>query len=67
MFIFIPTDDIAYNQMVPVALKFFTRILYEFYSDIETFPLHFKVIQEILMSKYQMLLCSNTFFPAARY
>lgn len=53
--------------MVPVALKFFTKILYEFNSDIQTLSIAFQSNSGILMSKYQMVLCSSTFFPVARY
>lgn len=66
--IFIQTDDIAYNQMVTEALNFLLGFLMNFIQIMKKiFPLHFKVMQEILMSKNQMLMCNNTFFPVARH
>lgn len=67
--IFIQTDDIAYNQMVTEALNFLLGFLMNFIQIMKKiFPLHFKVMQEIWMSKYQMLnMCNNTFFPVARH
>lgn len=67
--IFIQTDDIAYNQTVNTeALNFLLGFLMNFIQIMKKiFPLHFKVMQEIWMSKYQMLLCNNTFFPVARH
>lgn len=55
--IFIQTDDIAYNQTVTEALNFLLGFLMNFIQIMKKiFPLHFKVMQEILMSKYQMLM-----------